>query len=221
MLSTRLMRLQDDERRKIARELHDSTAQSLSALEMNMSLLEPVVGDESMRRIVAETRQIARDCCRELRTISYLLHPPLLDEVGLPFAIQWFAEGFAKRAAIPVTLDLAPEFPRLETDVETTLFRILQEAMSNIYRHSGASRAWISLAREGSEVRLEIRDNGTGFPEGDGAIPGAGLGVGIAGMRERLALLGGEMDIRSSPYGVSIVVKILYHGPAQETNPDS
>jgi signal transduction histidine kinase len=221
MLSNRLMRLQDDERRKIARELHDSTAQSLSALEMNMSLLEPVVGDESMRRLVAETRQIARDCCRELRTISYLLHPPLLDEVGLPFAIQWFAEGFSKRTAIPVTLDLAPEFPRLETEAETTLFRILQEAMSNIYRHSGASRVWISLVREGQEVRLEIRDNGTGFPERDGANPGAGGGVGIAGMRERLALLGGELDIRSSPYGVSIVVKTLYHGPDQEKNPDS
>ncbi|MEI6071849.1 MAG: sensor histidine kinase [Verrucomicrobiae bacterium] len=219
-LSSRLMRLQDDERRKIARELHDSTAQSLSALEMNMSLLEPLAGDESMRKIVAETRQIARDCCMELRTLSYLLHPPLLDEVGLPFAIRWFADGFAKRTAIPVTLDLPPEFPRLETDAETTLFRILQEAMSNIYRHSGAGRVWISLAREGSEVRLEVRDNGTGFAEGDGSRPGAGGGVGIAGMRERLAQLGGELDIRSSPYGVSLVVKILCHGPEKEKNPD-
>ncbi|MEI6278825.1 MAG: sensor histidine kinase [Verrucomicrobiae bacterium] len=219
-LSTRLMRLQDDERRKIARELHDSTAQSLSALEMNMSLLEPLAGDESMRRIVAETRQIARNCCMELRTISYLLHPPLLDEVGLPFAIQWFADGFTKRTTIGVTLDLEQEFPRLEAEAETTLFRILQEAMSNIYRHSGASRVWISLARDGREVRLEVRDNGTGFSEGDGAKPGAGGGVGIAGMRERLAQLDGELDIQSSPYGVSLVVKILCHGQDQEKNPD-
>jgi len=219
-LSTRLMRLQDNERRKIARELHDSTAQSLSALEMNMSLLEPLAGDESMRRIVAETRQIARDCCMELRTISYLLHPPLLDEVGLPFAIQWFADGFTKRTSIPVTLDLAQDFPRLETEAETTLFRILQEAMSNIYRHSGAGRVWISLARNGREVRLEVRDNGTGISGGDGTKPGAGDGVGIAGMRERLAQLGGELDIRSSPYGVSIVVTTTCHGPDQEKNPD-
>ncbi|MEI6034234.1 MAG: ATP-binding protein [Verrucomicrobiae bacterium] len=219
-LSSRLMRLQDDERRKIARELHDSTSQSLSALEMNMSLLEPLAGEESMRRLVAETRQIARDCCMELRTLSYLLHPPLLDEVGLPFAIQWFADGFAKRTKIQVSLDLAEKFPRLETAAETTLFRILQEAMTNIYRHSGSSRAWISLARDGREIRLEVRDNGTGFPESDPEKPGAGGGVGIAGMRERLAQIGGELDIRSSPYGVSLVVKTFSHGPDKKENSD-
>ncbi|MFZ4779615.1 MAG: ATP-binding protein, partial [Terrimicrobiaceae bacterium] len=213
-LSNRLLRLQDDERRKIARELHDSTAQSLSALEMNMSLLEPMVGDEYMQRIVAETRQIARDCCLELRTISYLLHPPLLDEVGLPFALEWFTDGFTKRTAIVVTLQIMPDFPRLESEVETTLFRIIQEAMSNIYRHSGATHAWIKLNKTDAALHLEIRDNGSGFPEGEGAKSG----VGFAGMRERLAQLGGRLEIRSSPYGLSIVVTIDNHGPDQETN---
>ena len=166
---------------------------------MNMSLLEPVVGGEYMQRIVAETRQIARDCCLELRTISYLLHPPLLDEVGLPFAIEWFADGFAKRTSIEVQPRIMPGFPRLDADLETTLFRIIQEAMSNIYRHSGATKAWITLACGASGIELEIRDNGTGFPEEDGAKGGASGGVGLAGMRERLAELGGRLEIQTSP----------------------
>lgn len=217
-LSNRLMRLQDDERRKIARELHDSTAQSLSALEMNMSLLEPMAGDENTRRIVAETRQIARDCCMELRTISYLLHPPLLDEVGLSFALEWFADGFTKRTAIPVTLDVTGGFPRMDSDIETTLFRIVQESMGNIYRHSGASHAWVSLELRGGKVRLEVRDNGNGIPEGKTSASGGG--VGLAGMRERLAQLGGELEIRSSLYGVSIVANIRSHVAEKEKNPD-
>ncbi len=203
-LSTHLLRLQDEERRKIARELHDSTAQSLSALEMNMSLLEPVMGDSNMQRIVAETRQIARDCCMELRNISYLLHPPLLDEVGLPFAFEWFADGFKKRTGIDVSVDLMANFPRLDSDVETTLFRVVQEAMSNIYRHSGASRAWLTLAIRDEAIQLEIRDNGSGLAKASGNSEG----VGFAGMRERLAQLYGRLEVRSSPYGVSLSVKI-------------
>jgi len=207
-LSSRLMRLQDDERRKIARELHDSTAQSLSALEMNMSLLEPLAADEKTKRIVAETRQITRDCCLELRTISYLLHPPLLDEVGLRFAIQWFADGFTKRTSIDVRLDLMEDFPRLDADVETTLFRVLQEAMTNIYRHSGATRAWISLAARPDGIFLEIRDNGTGIDASAQDKPAGSEGVGFAGMRERLIQLNGRLDIQSSPYGLRIQVSL-------------
>ncbi len=218
-LSTRLLRLQDDERRRIARELHDSTAQSLSALEMNMSLLEPAMGDVAMQRIVAETRQIARDCCLELRNISYLLHPPLLDEVGLPFAIEWFADGFQKRSAIHVSLALDQGFPRLESEVETTLFRIVQEGMTNIYRHSGADRAWVTLSFREGQITLEIRDNGRGLASSD---PSAG-GVGFAGMRERLAQLGGKLEVRSSPYGVCVMVTLDYHplhAYGKSQNPD-
>ncbi len=218
-LSNRLMRLQDDERRKIARELHDSTAQSLSALEMNMSLLEPLAGDEYLQRIVAETRQIARDCCMELRSISYLLHPPLLDEVGLPFALQWFTDGFMKRTPLQISLEIMPSFSRLPAEDETTLFRIVQEAMSNIHRHSGASKAWISLEQTPREVRLEIRDNGTGFSTEKDTQPDSLSGVGLAGMRERLAQLGGELTIRSSPYGVGITATIPFHAPQNEKNP--
>jgi len=203
-LSSRLLRLRDDEQRKIACELHDSTAQSLSALEMNMSLLEPVIGDERMQRIVAETRQIARDCCLELRNISCLVHPPLLDEVGLRFALQWFVDGFEKRSSIGVSLEVSDAFPRFDVEIETALFRVVQEAMSNIYRHSGATRAWVTLAFDQEVITMELRDNGTGF-----ATPsGPSEGVGFAGMRERLAPIGGKLEIESSPYGVSVRVRI-------------
>jgi PAS domain S-box-containing protein len=214
-LSNRLLKLQDEERRRIARELHDSTAQSLSALEMNMSLMEPVIGDEKMRRLVAETRQIARDCCLELRTISYLLHPPLLEEVGLVFAIEWFADGLRKRAAIEIHLELMPDFPRLEPEVETTFFRVVQESLTNVHRHSNATKAWISLSLRDAAIYLEVRDNGSGFA--DDTSPTSG--VGFASMRERLAQLGGTLEITSSPYGVSVIARLDHH-PSHVRTPD-
>lgn len=216
-LSAKLLRLQDEERRRIARELHDSTAQNLSALEMNMSLLEPMIEKSQPRasQLVAETRQIAGECSRELRNISYLLHPPLIDEVGLAFAIKWFADGFAKRTGIATTVEIEKEFPRLDADIEMPLFRIVQEGMTNIYRHSGADHAWVSLQREGNFLNMEIRDNGRGFEEevwidedGSELIQEVRPGVGLAGMRERLANLGGKLDIENSPLGVTISIRL-------------
>ena len=210
-LSGRLMHLQDEERRRIARELHDSTAQSLSALEMNVSLLGPLARDDRTRRIVSETREIARNCCQELRNISYLLHPPLLDEVGLAFATRWFVDGFTQRTGIAAELDVPEDFPRLQPDVETALFRVIQEAASNIYRHSGAKRAevalWIDAARA---VRLRIQDNGRGFPPRaeEANSPKPNIGIGMAGMRERILQLGGNLTIENSPEGVTISIVI-------------
>jgi signal transduction histidine kinase len=207
LLSGRLMQLQDVERRRIARDLHDSTAQALSALEMNTSLLEAAGGDEKTRRIASETRAISRQVCQELRNISYLLHPPLLEERGLLFAVRWFTDGFTKRNNIPVFLDLPENFPRLPSDEETALFRIVQEALSNIYRHAGATKAWITLRRqEDGGVALEIRDNGEGLPEGFSFD--TSVGVGLAGMRERMKQLGGTLELDSSPYGVSVKCRL-------------
>jgi PAS domain S-box-containing protein len=207
VLSARLMSLQDQERRRIARDLHDSTAQSLSALEMNLSVLESLQVEEKSRKLAAETRAISRQVCAELRNISYLLHPPLLEEQGLVFAIRWFADGFTKRNGIPVFLDLPDKFPRLSADEETALFRIVQEALSNIYRHAGATKTWITLRYGNShEVSLEIRDNGEGLPEGF-SFAGS-VGVGLAGMRERMKQLGGSLEVDSSPYGVSVRCKL-------------
>lgn len=212
LLSGRLMSLQDEERRRIARELHDSTAQSLSALEMNTSILESTAADDKTRKLAGETRAISRQVCAELRNISYLLHPPLLEEEGLVFAIRWFADGFTKRNNIPVALDLPEEFPRLPSDEETALFRIVQEALSNIYRHAGATKAWIKLRRDDkSGVSLEIRDNGEGLPV-DFSFSKA-VGVGLAGMRERMKQLGGTLEVASSPYGVSVSCRLGGEGP--------
>ena len=207
VLSGKLMHLQDEERRRIARDLHDSTAQSLSALEMNTSLLEAAAADEKSRKIAADTREISRQVCQELRNISYLLHPPLLDEEGLAFALRWFADGFTKRNNIPVFLELPVDFPRLKADEETALFRIVQEALSNIYRHAGATKAWITLWKEeDGTVALEIRDNGEGLPEGFSLAQSSG--VGLAGMRERMKQLGGMLEVDSSPYGVSVKCRL-------------
>lgn len=208
-LSARLMSLQDEERRRIARELHDSTAQSLSALEMNVSLLDPLATDARTRRIVKETREIARHCCQELRNISYLLHPPLLDEVGLPFAIRWFTDGFTTRTGIPIDLELPEDFPRLAADVETALFRVVQEATSNIYRHSGASGASITLTFDGDgSLEFTISDNGKGFADTTQNGEPPNPGIGLAGMRERLAHIGGSFSVQTAPSGVTIRISI-------------
>ncbi|MEX1118228.1 MAG: histidine kinase [Terrimicrobiaceae bacterium] len=208
-LSSRLLHLQDEERRRIARELHDSTAQSLSALEMNVSLLDPIARDDRTKRIVAETRRIAQDCCQELRNISYLLHPPLLDEVGLPFAIQWFVDGFIERTGIVVELDVHTPFPRVNRDIETSLFRVIQEAASNIYRHSGASHASVALSYDRRQgIRMTIRDDGTGFASGPEGQTPPRMGIGLAGMRERIAQFNGTLEIKNSPTGVEVVISI-------------
>jgi signal transduction histidine kinase len=208
VLSGKLMHLQDEERRRIARDLHDSTAQALSALEMNTSLLESIATDEKTRRLAADTASISRQVCQELRNISYLLHPPLLEEEGLIFAIRWFSDGFTKRNSIPVFLDLSEDFSRLGPEEETALFRIVQEALSNVYRHAGATKAWITMWREDEGmVALEIRDNGEGLPEGFSLAQSSG--VGLAGMRERMKQLGGTLEVDSSPYGVSVKCRLM------------
>lgn len=202
-LSARLMTLQDEERRRLARELHDSTAQSLAALEINMSALETTADAAEAKRLAAESGAISRQVCDELRNISYLLHPPLLEEAGLVFAIRWFADGFTKRNGMRIAVDVPDDFPRLRFDLETALFRIVQESLSNIYRHAGATKAWISLQRgPAGDVSLEVRDNGEGLP--DDFSLSRSSGVGLAGMRERMRELGGTLEVASSDYGVSV-----------------
>jgi signal transduction histidine kinase len=206
-LSARLMTLQDEERRRLARELHDSTAQSLAALEINMSALEKTGDPAEAKRLAAESGEISRQVVDELRTISYLLHPPLLEEAGLVFALRWLADGFTKRNSIPVVVDVPEDFPRLSPELETALFRIVQESLSNIYRHAGAAKAWITMARsEAGEISLEIRDNGKGLP--DDFSLARSSGVGLAGMRERMRELGGTLEVESSEFGVAVKCRL-------------
>lgn len=211
-LSARLLRVQDEERQRLARDLHDSTAQSLAALSMNLAVARECRGslDERARKALDESQILTDGCSREIRSLSYLLHPPLLQEIGLPSALRWCAEGFARRSGIAVDVDLPADFGRLPQDVENALFRIVQECLTNVQRHSGSPTARIRLARKPRGVVLEVQDRGRGMPEGilnrrDGV---ESLGVGLLGMRERVRQLGGQLRIESGDQGSKVQVEI-------------
>ncbi len=206
-LSGRILTLQDDERRRIARGLHDSLGQYLAALKMQLGLL--AAPDADRNQLIAEASDIVDRCLAETRTISHLLHPPLLDEAGFGSAARWFVEGFAERSGIAVDLRLPPDLGRLPKDVEITLFRALQEGLTNVHRHSASSKAEIRLSLSPQRVQLEIQDYGKGIarPTLQQLLEGAGkTGVGVAGMRERVRELGGSLTIDSSPDGTLLTV---------------
>ncbi len=202
-LSRRLVKLPDEKRRHMARELHDSIGQNLVALVTNLTLLQKSASSlgASARRALSQCLALSEDCFREIRTISHLLHPPLLDELGLDPALRWYADGFSQRSGISVSLDLPSGFGRLPAEVEMTIFRIVQEGLSNIYRHAGSRTAKIRVVREPSHVVLEISDEGRGIPR---EVLEGHTGVGIAGMRERARQLGGSLEIDSSGNGVTL-----------------
>ena len=208
-LSARILQLQDSERRRIARELHDSTAQNLVAVSMNLASIREMIPPDNdvLPTLLEDTGKLIDQAQSEIRTISYLLHPPLLDELGLASALQWYVNGFNKRSGIEVTLDVGEDVGRMPREYELTLFRIVQEALTNIHRHSRSRTAQIGLARQDDGIRLEIADQGCGVPPAKlNALASAGvsLGVGIAGMRERVRQLGGTLDISSSAGGTTI-----------------
>jgi PAS domain S-box-containing protein len=209
-LSASLLSVQDEERRRIARELHDSTAQNLAGLAMNLSLLmtaAATVSDPSLQRILSDSRALAEQCSREVRNLSYLLHPPLLDDLGLAPALKSYIAGFGQRTGIEVQLDVPPDLGRLAPEIETALFRIVQEGLTNVHRHSGSTRAAIRLALTDREVKLTVEDEGAG--SASRAIEdGVRLGVGIPGMRERAKQLGGHMDIDSGHDGTIVTVSL-------------
>ncbi len=208
-LSGRLLRLQDEERRRIARELHDTTAQKLAALSMNLSLVERSEPHFSPAAQAAfeESLRLAEGCLREIRTLSYLLHPPLLEEAGLAYALRGYAEGFTRRSGIRVKLDVAVGIGRLPDEMETTLFRIVQESLTNVHLHSGSSTAHIALSEGEDEVVLEISDQGRGFStagRNGNTLVAAGLGVGIRSMQERARQAGGRLEIHSAGSGATV-----------------
>ena len=212
-LSGRLMQLQDEERRRIARELHDSAGQALAALQMSLGAVERSSGrlGKKARQALAESVDLARQCSRDVRTAAYLLHPPLLEDLGLVSALRHFLEGYAQRSGIRSEFDAPPDFGRLPREIELAIFRVVQECLTNIHHHSGSPTATVRLRREMRAVRLEVEDQGRGVPremldESGNILPG--LGVGIAGMQERMHLLGGRLEIRSSGHGTVIVAII-------------
>jgi signal transduction histidine kinase len=211
-LSTRLLRVQDEERQRLARDLHDSTAQSLAGLAMNLAVAQESreALDGRTRTALDESETLAERCSREIRSLAYLLHPPLLTEVGLVAAVRWCADGFAQRSGIAVELDLPEDFGRLPADIENALFRIVQECLANVQRHSGSPTAHIRLSRAPGRVALEVRDEGRGLPPdllaGNDGV--ASFGVGVLGMRERVRQLGGRFAIDSSNEGFTVRVEI-------------
>jgi PAS domain S-box-containing protein len=209
-LSARLLNMQDQERRRIAREIHDSLGQYLVGLKITIEML----GDPATKNkesLFAQCSDILEQCIAETRTLSHLLHPPLLDEAGLASAATWFVTGFSQRSGIPVTLDLPRELPRLPDDVEITLFRVLQESLTNLHRHSRSESGEIRLQLDAEEVILEVKDHGSGMPaevlrQIQRGAPQAG--VGLAGMRERVHQLGGKLEVESNAQGTTLRVTI-------------
>jgi PAS domain S-box-containing protein len=209
-LSGRLLKTQDDERRRIARELHDSAGQLISALGMNLAGINQHAGDNpTLTKALADTENLLQQLNKEIRTTSYLLHPPLLDDNGLRHAIEWYMEGLNKRSDLNIDLNVSDNFGRLPEDLELAIFRIVQEALTNMHRHSGSKTGTIRLSRDNGRVLLEIQDHGRGIPaEKLAAIKAQRTGVGIAGMRERVLHLKGEMDIQSNDGGALISVTL-------------
>jgi len=208
ILSQRLLKVQDEERRKLARDLHDSTGQTLAALKISVSFLqEECEHDSKIMVIVSDVAELADRAIEEIRTMSYLLHPPLLDEVGFACAAEWYIEGFAKRSGINIVLDLAPDRDRLPMNIEIALFRVLQESLTNVHRHSGAEKASVLFSRQPEAAVLEVKDFGRGIPA-DRLVRlrenSAETGVGLAGMRERLNELNGKLEIESEGQGTTL-----------------
>ncbi|HEY1678682.1 MAG TPA: GAF domain-containing sensor histidine kinase [Candidatus Sulfotelmatobacter sp.] len=206
-LSADLMRVQDAERRRIARELHDSTGQYLVAFKMNLARLKECLpaGDA---QILADSEQLVDQCLSETRTISHLLHPPLLDESGLPSAAKWYLEGFSERSGIEVSLHILDNLGRLPQEVETALFRVLQESLTNVHRHSGSGKVDIAIRLDDGQALITVRDYGRGFSaqQIQDVHNGRSRGVGLTGLRERIAVLGGLLEV--VPAGPGALIKV-------------
>jgi signal transduction histidine kinase len=207
-LSSRLLILQDSERRRIARELHDSLGQYLVGLKLNVDMLRQSPGREELW---VESEHLMQQCIAEVRTLSYLLHPPTMDAAGFASAAKWYVEGFGQRSGIEVTLDAPDDLGRLPDAIELALFRVLQESLTNVHRHSGASAANILVRADVDQVLLQIKDNGHGMPQellGRFRSTGAGMGVGLAGIGERVRELGGKLNLESDSNGTAVRVVV-------------
>lgn len=223
-LSARLMQAQDAERRRMARDLHDITGQELAVILMSLSRLSNNIGAPGLDA-KAELREIvtlARKVENEIRTLSYLLHPPMLDELGLKSALGWYIEGFTKRSKIQVQMDIPEALPRLSRDKEIAIFRVVQESLTNVLRHAHSSSARIGAEAKGGQLVLFVEDAGQGFPA---SPPGLGKskvvpGVGIYGMRERLQQLGGRLTIESTPHGTQVRASVPLGDAAEESAAD-
>lgn len=209
LLSARLMTAQDEERRRVARDLHDGIGQDLTAAKMMLDslLLRPAVPDN--HKDMEEINEIVDRAIQQVRSMSHLLHPPLLDEGGLVVALRWYLEAMTKRSAIDTVLDLQPSaFPRLSPQLERTVFRIIQEALTNVFRHAQAQKVCVTLNQRDGMLLLTVRDDGKGVPEQTLQLRPGSIGVGIGGMRERARELGGDLRMRNAGPGTIVEITI-------------
>jgi PAS domain S-box-containing protein len=211
-LSVHQLQAQDQERRRIARELHDSVGQVLAAISINLAM---VMGEKDKLSAAAsasaeEVGTMVERASAEVRTVSYLLHPPMLDEIGLETALRWYVDGFAERSKIKIAVEVERGLPRLSQNAELSLFRIVQECLTNIHRHSGSSTAFVRLSSAHEKIELEIRDEGKGLDQEiqSKVNSGRSVGVGFRGMRERVRLIGASLNVRSDEHGTSVLVTL-------------
>jgi signal transduction histidine kinase len=208
-LSSRLITMQDEERRRIARELHDSLGQELVAAKMLVESIQKVDRLPEAKALAEEGTGSIDNAIKQVRSMSYLLHPPLLDEVGLYSAIRGYLEGLGKRSGIQTHLEVQPPgFPRLGLELETALYRIVQEALTNVCRHSGAGNAWVALRRNRNQVLVSIRDDGKGIADHVVDLRPEGIGVGIGGMKQRIAEFGGELRLQNMTPGTLVELSV-------------
>jgi len=213
-LTGRLMQIQDAERRRVARDVHDGLGQYLVGVKMGIDqLTRRLSQDPSAHESMSEVSMLLNRAINETRTISHLLHPPLLDEIGLESALAVYTDGFAKRSGIAVKVDVASDLGRLDSDVETAVFRVVQECLLNVHRHSNSATAAVTLCKEGDNVRLEVRDHGIGM---NNTEDGTGLGVGLLGIRERIRQLDGKLQIISANGQGTLVIATVPSRPRKE-----
>jgi PAS domain S-box-containing protein len=214
-LSVRLLTMQDDERRRIARELHDGLGQDLAAAKMMMDSILGTKTAQSNQKAARDASETIDRAIQQVRSLSHLLHPPLLDEVGLLSALHWYLDGFSKRSGIETFLTVhPPEFSRLTADLETTIFRIIQEALTNVYRHSGAQKTWVTIEQTENHVLVKIRDDGKGIENPVVELRPGSIGIGIGGMSQRAKEFGGELKLVNADPGTLVEVAIPSLGSA-------
>jgi len=214
-LSSSLIASQDEERRRIARELHDGLGQDLVAIKMMLDGMLQQDNSAAKKQVATDVSTLIDRTIQQVRSISHLLHPPLLDEVGLRAALKWYLEGFTKRSGIETDLDVQPSsFPRLAPELETAVFRIVQEALTNVFRHSGARKGWVTILKQDSQVVVTVRDDGKGISNHVAEFRPDSIGIGIGGMRQRIKEFGGELRLRNSNPGTIVEVIIPIKSPA-------
>jgi signal transduction histidine kinase len=220
-LSSALIATQDEERRRIARELHDGLGQELSAAKMMLDgILRPDLSLPWKEKAAADSSALVDRAIQTVRNISHLLHPPLLDEVGLCSALEQYLEGFTRRSGIETCVQLPPrDFPRFKPELETAIFRIIQEALTNVFRHSGARRAWVTVIQSGERIDITVRDDGKGIADGVVEFRPGSLGIGIGGMRQRVKEFGGDFRLENANPGTLVQIAIPVTSVAAQPHP--